>query len=339
MTLRLRVDSLRWNAQVDDVAAAFVPLVPVVKGNGYGFGRGVLAERAVALADRCHRVGELAVLAVGTVHELTGIPPAWRPAVLTPVAPDGGSAGSFPLRERLDACRNSPVITVGAADHISALDGWRGAVLVKLRSSMQRFGAAPDELDGLEKAVAGAGLDRAGYSIHLPLAGTDAARLAELGRWLGRLESSGRRPRELWVSHLDAATHTALRERWPAWVFPMRTGTALWHGDKSAFHLGANVLDVRAVTGGTVAGYRHVTIEGDGTLVMVGAGTAHGVAPLADGRSPFHYFRERLQLLERPHMHTSIAFVPRDAPCPAVGDVVDAQCPLTTVAVDEVIWQ
>ena len=53
--------------------------------------------------------------------------------------------------------------------------------------------------------------------------------------------------RELWVSHLDAAAHTALRERWPAWVFPMRTGTALWHGDKSTFQLGANVLDVRAV--------------------------------------------------------------------------------------------
>src|SRR4029079_2703080 len=59
--LRVRVDSLRWNALVDDVAAAFVPLVPVVKGNGYGFGRIVLAERAVALADHCHRVGELPV--------------------------------------------------------------------------------------------------------------------------------------------------------------------------------------------------------------------------------------------------------------------------------------
>src|SRR4029079_11942576 len=103
--LRSRCDSLRWNALVDDVAAAFVPLVPVVKGNGYGFGRIVLAERVVARADHCHRVGELPVLAVGTVHELTGIPSAWRPAVLTPVAPDGGSAGSFPLRERLDPRR------------------------------------------------------------------------------------------------------------------------------------------------------------------------------------------------------------------------------------------
>src|SRR3954466_11585833 len=94
VTLRLRVDSLRWNAHVDDVAAFFVPLVPVVKGNGYGFGRTVLAERAVALADRCHRVGDVPVLAVGTVHELTGLPPSWRPARVTPGAPGGGPGRS-----------------------------------------------------------------------------------------------------------------------------------------------------------------------------------------------------------------------------------------------------
>ena len=38
-------------------------------------------------------------------------------------------------------------------------------------------------------------------------------------------------------------------------------------------------------------------------------------------------------------MHTSIVFVPDGAECPQVGDVVDVQCPLTTVSVDEVIWQ
>ena len=39
---------------------------------------------------------------------------------------------------------------------------------------------------------------------------------------------------------------------------------------------------------------------------MVGAGTAHGVQPLDDGRSPFHFARQRLALLEPPHMHTSM---------------------------------
>jgi hypothetical protein len=71
---------------------------------------------------------------------------------------------------------------------------------------------------------------------------------------------------------------------------------------------------------------------------MVGAGSAHGVAPLADGRSPFHFARRRLGLHEAPHMHTSMAFVPAGEPCPAVGDRVDVQRPLITTAVDEVVW-
>ena len=93
-------------------------------------------------------------------------------------------------------------------------------------------------------------------------------------------------------------------------------GTALWHGDKSALHLGADVLDVRPVRAGEPAGYRQVAVPDDGTLVMVGAGTAHGVHPLADGRSPFHFARRRLDLLEPPHMHTSMVVVPAGDPAP-----------------------
>ena len=197
---------------------------------------------------------------------------------------------------------------------------------MKLRSSMQRFGAAPDELDGLEKAVGDAGLDRAGYSIHLPLAGTDAARLAELGRWLGRLESSGRRPRELWVSHLDAATHTALHERWPAWVFPMRTGTALWHGDKSTLHLDRR-RPRRPPRPRRLehAGYRQ-GVDGARRHAWVDA-RRRGDRPRRRSRSTTAAARSTSRgaayaLLEPPHMHTSMVFVP-DAMtrAPAVGDL------------------
>ena len=38
-------------------------------------------------------------------------------------------------------------------------------------------------------------------------------------------------------------------------------------------------------------------------------------------------------------MHTSMVFVPTGEPCPAIGDVVDVQRPLTMVAVDELTWQ
>ena len=143
----------------------------------------------------------------------------------------------------------------------------------------------------------------------------------------------------VWVSHLGPDAYGALRARWPHWHLPLRLGTALWHGDKSTLHLGADVLDVHAVSAGSVAGYHRTRVIADGTLVVIGAGSSHGVTMLDDGRSPFHFQRRRLALLERPHMHTSMVFVRTGEPCPAIGDVVDVQRPLTMVAVDELTWQ
>ncbi|MDO9175052.1 MAG: hypothetical protein Q7V62_09620, partial [Actinomycetota bacterium] len=74
----------------------------------------------------------------------------------------------------------------------------------------------------------------------------------------------------------------------------------------------------------------------------VGAGSTHGVAPLDHDdparRSPLHFERHRLTLLERPHMHTTMVVVPHGQPCPQVGDRVDVQRPLITVTVDELEW-
>ena len=102
--------------------------------------------------------------------------------------------------------------------------------------------------------------------------------------------------------------------------------------------LTADVVQVRPVGAGDTAGYRLGTVPGDGHLVMIGAGTANGVTPLADGRSPFHFARTRIALHESPHMHTSMAFVPESDPLPAVGERVDVQRPLHMTAVDEYEW-
>ena len=142
----------------------------------------------------------------------------------------------------------------------------------------------------------------------------------------------------MYASHLDAAGYAAVRAgggddaRWR-----IRLGTALWHGDKSSLHLTADVLDVRPVRGGDRVGYRAVPAPADGSLVMVTAGTAHGVHPLAGGLSPFHFARERLRLVEPSHMHTSMCFVAAGSPCPEVGDTVDVQHPLTQTLVDRIV--
>jgi alanine racemase len=104
-------------------------------------------------------------------------------------------------------------------------------------------------------------------------------------------------------------------------------------------HLGADVLDVRPVRAGQHAGYRQGTVRCDGTIVVIAAGSAHGVQPLDDGRSPFHFARRRLALLEPPHMHTSMAVVPDGDPTPRPGDIVDVQRPLISTFVDEVRWR
>ena len=101
------------------MAATTAGLVPVVKGNGYGFGRLRLAEIAAEFCD---------TVAVGTVHELAGLPDALTAVVLTPT---------------LQAPATSdPILTVGRPEHLDALDAWVGRVLVKLPTDLRRYGGS-----------------------------------------------------------------------------------------------------------------------------------------------------------------------------------------------------
>lgn len=304
VTVRLTVNRARWWNHVTDVAATVEGLVPVVKGNGYGFGREGLAVAAMQLGP---------VIAVGTVHELAGLPTEAVPVVLTPTLTPPGST--------------TPVLTVANAAHIDALHGWAGRVIVKLPSSMRRYGGGIELVELAQRA----GLRTVGVAIHPPLAGDDEAHRADVVRHLPEIDPS----LDVWVSHLAPSTYETLPT---SHRYKLRLGSYLWHGDREALHLEADVLDIRAVAAGDTAGYRLTAVPGDGMLVMIGAGTANGVTPLADGRSPFHHERRRLMLIEAPHMHTSMAFVPAGEPCPGIGDWVDVQRPLTTTAADELRW-
>jgi alanine racemase len=304
VTVRLTVYSAEWRRHVRSIVEATPGLVPVVKGNGYGFGRQQLAAIAAEFAD---------TIAVGTVHELDGLPAGPTPVVLTPA---------------LDAPPDTrAILTVGSLEHIAALDSWPGRVLVKLASSMRRFGGGI----GLVEKARAAGLRVEGVAIHPPLAGDGDDHRAEIERWLDAVDPS----LEVWVSHLSPSAYALLPN---SHRYRLRLGTALWHGDKSALRLEASVLHTTTIAAGERAGYRLGTADQDGTLVIIGAGTANGVHPLADGRSPFHHERRRLELIEPPHMHTSMVFVPAGDPYPATGTWVDLQRPLTTTLADETRW-
>ena len=311
MTIRLTIRTAIWRSHIaqiaNGVADAGGGLVPVIKGNGYGFGRAWLADVAGEFTD---------TVAIGTIHELDDLDERMTPIVLTPTLTPPAST--------------VPVLTVGNAGHIAALNGWLGRVIVKLDSPMRRFGGNIE----LVAAAEAAGLQVVGVSIHPPLAGTMDDHVEAITQ--RRVDIDPALP--VWVSHLDPAAYASLPD---THQYRLRLGTLLWHGDKSALHLGADVLDVRPVRAGDTAGYRLGTVAADGHLVMIGAGTANGVAMIDEGSrslSPFHFERQRLALHEPPHMHTSMAFVPNGASLPDVGDHVDLQRPLHMTLVDEYRW-
>jgi alanine racemase len=305
VTIRLSVERERWWGHVTAVAAGVDGLVPVVKGNGYGFGRVALAHAAIELSS---------LLAVGTVHELEGLPAECTPVVLTPTLRPPHST--------------DVVLTVANRDHVSALTGWRGRVIVKLESSMHRYGGG---IELVEQARA-AGLGAAGVAIHPPLAGSEDDHRADIIKHLPDIDPG----LDVWVSHLAPATYAGLPR---SHRYKLRMGTHLWLGERAALQLEADVLDTRRVLRGDRVGYRLSPVAVDGTVVMIGAGSANGVVPLAGDLSPFHFARRRLALVEPPHMHTSMAIVPLEQACPQVGDWVDLQRPLTMTTIDELVWK
>ena len=73
--MRLTVQRGAWESHIHSMAASIEGLAPVVKGNGYGFGRATLHPIAQRLSgDVC----------VGTIHELDGVSDGVTPIVLTP---------------------------------------------------------------------------------------------------------------------------------------------------------------------------------------------------------------------------------------------------------------
>lgn len=325
VTLTLTVQTANWNRHVDSTAASVPGLVPVVKGNGYGFGRAWLANRAATLSP---------VMAVGSIHEVADVPSNYTAVVLTP-------ALKFPF-----ALRSNAIVTIGSMDHITALSQAPDSqlrpgqqVIVKIRSSMQRYGVNPHDAPGLINACHEADLRVMGLSIHPPLHGTSSEHRQEVETLLAATDSANVDPElPVWISHVNTDDYNSLREQFPHRPWHLRMGTALWHGDKSMLSLQADVLDIQEVAAGSVVGYHGTAIDRDGHLVLVGCGSAHGVTFLADGRSPFHFQRRRLELIEAPHMHTSMCFIPLTDEIPRVGDGIDVQRPLTQTVADCIHW-
>jgi hypothetical protein len=164
----------------------------------------------------------------------------------------------------------------------------------------------------------------------------------------------------LWVSHLDDRELATVRRSLPEIALFARIGTRLWLGDRSALQTRGTVLAVHEVGRGQASGYRQRRASRAGAVLVVGGGTAHGVAlesPSANvsarqrvvtagtgvldaaGRalSPFHVAGRQRWFAEPPHMQVSLVRVPEGVPLPAVGDELDVDVRMTTVHPDRVV--
>jgi alanine racemase len=251
VTVQLVVRPDRWRDHLREVRESTPGLVPVAKGNGYGFGIDLLAREAARL--------DVDTLAVGTYPEVpaaAGFPGSvlvlspWRPFLAAP----------------LDDPR--VVHTISRAEDLAAVAarGMRPRVLLELETSMRRHGIPVAQV-----AQAVPHLDRVdvvGWALHLPLAGDPVGEAQQLA-------SAARAVRDLpvWVSHVPPAR---LAEVAPQ--VRLRSGTMLWLGAEGALRVQGHVLDVHPLQRGDRFGYRQRLVRRSGTLLVVSGGTAHGVA-------------------------------------------------------------
>ena len=354
MSLTLSVDGARWREHLLRTARTHPGIVPVVKGNGYGFGRGRLARRVQWLADHAEETGAaLDLLAVGTYDEVGEVVTRYAGdvLVLTPWRPFGA-----PLELHEVTARRVIHTVSRPADLTSLHERFPDAryVLEQL-TSMRRHGMTRRELTAIADDLGPSPRGLRGIAMHLPLNTT--SHLAEVTRLINDVVASGLATRTVYASHLSRSELDTLATTYPDFTVRPRMGTDLWLGDRGALAVRSRVLDVHEVERGEPFGYRGRSAPKHGHIVVVSGGTAHGIgleaptgdqslkaraATLARGgldavgfvRSPFFIDGKQRLFAEPPHMQASMLFLPYGAPVPEVGDEVDVRVRYTTATFD-----
>ncbi len=339
--ITLHLDAVGWRAHLQSVAASTPGLVPVAKGNGYGFGIARLASEAAGLGADTLAVGTALEVAAARRHFEGDI------VVLTPWQSWDETATSLLEDPRV-------ITTVGRLDDLARLHREHpGArVLVERLTSMRRHGL--EEADLAKVTGLCEGLRVEGWTIHLPMVA--ARRRAEARALAASCLEVLRAP--LWFSHVDAAEVAAMSTDLGV-AARLRLGTQLWLGAPQTRRVTARVLDVHPVKRGQRVGYWQRRIPADGWVVVVSGGTANGIAlsaptsgatwrqraiTAANGSldalglalSPYTVAGKKRFFVEPPHMQSSLVFLPARAVV-AIGDEVPVEVRLTTASVDQIM--
>ena len=335
MSFVLHVNGARWRAAHDRFVGEHPGVVPVIKGNGYGFGRDLLCAEAARLG--------VPMIAVGTYVEVPTALAAFGRDVLVMEPFRAAVHAGLP-----DLANRRVVHTVTSRPDLEALRGEQpdARVVVEGLTSMNRFGTPVTEVGALVNDA-----DADGVTLHLPL-GT--GHVEEISRFISAVPGV----RRWFVSHVSSGELATLAARHTDVELLPRIGTALWYADPVSYEVRAHVLDVRPVAKGDHAGYRQRPLP-SGHLVVVSGGTSHGVAmespssaatprsraiAVAEGvleaahrvRSPFTVSGVMPRFAEPPHMQCSLLVLPEGVAPPQVGDEVSVRMRLTTTTPDAV---
>ena len=344
MSLSLYVDGDRWRAHMRGLLDLQPGLVPVIKGNGYGFGNARLARKAEWLG--------VDTVAVGTYDEVGDVESRYPGdiLVLTPWRP---------FEQRV-VYGDRLVHTVGRREDLAALSARedRPRILLELLTSMRRHGFTARGLREAGELLDPRRVALEGVALHLPMA--HGSHLGEVERLMTDVVAAGLRTTRVYVSHLTDEEMQRLAASYPDFEFSPRVGTRLWLGDRGALSTRASVLDSHQVERGEVFGYRGRSAPKSGTILVVSGGTAHGIgleAPTAAGnlrqraatvakggldaagfvRSPYTVGGKHRLFAEPPHMQASMLFLPHGAPVPAVGDEIEVRVRFTTTRFDRTV--
>ncbi|HEU4513022.1 MAG TPA: alanine racemase [Nocardioidaceae bacterium] len=343
MSLSLYVDGDRWRAHMRGVLETYPGIVPVIKGNGYGFGNARLARKATWLG--------VDTVAVGTYAEVEEVRSRFDGTilVLTPWRPF----------EQAVVYDDRVVHTVGRLEDLKELMARddRPRVVLERMTSMRRHGFSArglrDAGDLLTDAV-----EVEGAALHLPMA--HGSHLSEVERLMTDIVAAGLPTQRVYVSHLTESEFARLAATYPDYELRPRVGTGLWLGDRGALAVRATVLDAHPVERGDVFGYRGRSAPKSGTILVVSGGTAHGIGleapPAAEGlrqravtlakggldaagfvRSPYTIGGKHRLFAEPPHMQASMLFLPHGAPVPEIGEEVDVRVRFTTTRFDRTV--
>jgi alanine racemase len=320
VSLDIDDSAIEWNTRM--VAARVpVPLLAVVKGDGYGHGAPTVARAALA--------GGASSLGVTSLAEAARLRAAGITApILSWMNPDGINAG--------DAVELGVALAVNSREQLRAAASARRGVSVHLQldTGMSRDGAPESawaalaaeaaELAGRGDIRVGGVMSHLGFADH-PSHPNTALALRRFARGVALIRSTGLRPRHIHLAATsaalsDASTHGSL----------VRIGAGLVGVDLSrtlilrpAMRLAAHLIEVRGVRAGAHAGYGSTWTAARNTrLGLVPLGYGDGLPRVPSGTASVTVNGRRRPIVGAVSMNSFIVDLGEDA----TGSVGDAVC-------------